>query len=291
MNKKISIIVPIYNAETLLPRCLDSIFAQTSQDYEVVAVDDGSTDTSLQILLDYSKKHSKLRVVHYDLNEGLAVNRIRGISAAKYDYIIFVDSDDTINPNLISRLITTLNTFDCDLIRFKACLVDDQPWKDHERFNAPPTFECISGVEALKRWSIPGNKYALFWMYCFKKSLFEKFEIPNFRYNEDMCSVPFLILHSKSVMSIDYVGYNYTHSNPLSMTNDKSEKAMKYKAAMFFRAYDFIISGFKNFPNLDEYSKNFFIDDFKKSLTKKFNSFSADLKVEYLEMYNERINS
>lgn len=63
-------------------------------------------------------------------------------------------------------------------------------------------------------------------------------------------------------MSVDYMGYNYTHFNLLSMTNDKGERAMKHKASIFFKAYDFIISGFKNFPNLDEDSKNFFIDDF-----------------------------
>ena len=84
-----SIIVPLYNAEAFLRKCLDSIFAQTYQNFEVVAVDDGSTDSSYDILKEYSKKYSQLKVVHYDVNAGLAINRKRGIAAAQNDYIIF----------------------------------------------------------------------------------------------------------------------------------------------------------------------------------------------------------
>ncbi len=290
MSTKITIIVPVYNAETLIGRCLESILAQTSQNYELLVVDDGSTDTTYSIIKEYEKKYSQMRVVRYEKNEGLAINRRRGINAAKYDYIIFVDSDDTLNPHLIEYLTDILDKKHFDLIRYKVCLVDDKPGKDHERFNSTPLSEPITGVEALKTWSIPGNKYALFWLYCFHKSLFSKFEIPNFRYNEDMCSVPFLILNSDCVINLDYVGYNYTHSNPLSMTNDRSKKAMSFKAKMFFEAYDFIIQNFLDFKKLDYESKIFFINDFKKSLTKKYNSFSDELKIAFKEQFEDRIN-
>lgn len=290
MSTKITIIVPVYNAESLIGRCLDSILAQTSSNYELLVVDDGSTDATYDIIKEYEEKYSQITVLHYATNEGLAINRRRGISAAKYDYIIFVDSDDTLNPHLIEYLTDMLDKRHFDLIRYKVRLVDDKPGKNHERFNSPPLLKSITGVEALKAWSIPGNKYALFWLYCFHKSLFSKFEIPNFRYNEDMCSIPFLILNSDSVINLDYVGYNYTHSNPLSMTNDRSEKAMNFKAKIFFEAYDFIIQHFLDFNNLDYESKIFFIDDFKKSLTKKYNSFSDELKNTFKEEFESRIN-
>mgnify|MGYP000148210716 CR=1 FL=1 len=286
-----SIIVPLYNAEAFLRKCLDSIFAQTYQNFEVVAVDDGSTDSSYDILKEYSKKYSQLKVVHYDVNAGLAINRKRGIAAAQNDYIIFVDSDDTINPMLIENLTNALSKRHYDLIRYRVCLVDDKPGKDHDRFNYPASDVPVNGKDALKSWSIPGNKYALFWLYCFHKSLFDKFDIPNFRYNEDMCSIPFLVLHSESVLTIGYTGYNYTHSNPLSMTNDRRLEAIAFKSRIFFEAYDFIVKNFLEFPGLDREYMLFFIDDFKKSLTKKYNSFPDELKESFKEMYEERINA
>ncbi len=286
-----SVIVPLYNAEPFLRKCLDSIFAQTYKNFEVLAVDDGSTDSSYTILKEYEERYDQLRVIHYDKNEGLAINRKRGLLHAKNEYIIFVDSDDTINPKLIESLTSVLSKQHYDLIRYKVCLVDDKPEKDHERFNFPASNVPTNGKEALKKWSIPGNKYALFWLYCFHKSLFTKFDIPNFRYNEDMCSIPFLVLHSNSVLTIDYVGYNYTHSNPLSMTNNKSVEAMAFKGKVFFDAYDFIIKGFVDFPDLEREYKIYFIEDFKKSLTKKYNSFSDNLKELFKDAYWTRINA
>jgi glycosyltransferase involved in cell wall biosynthesis len=286
-----SVIVPLYNAEAFLRKCLDSILAQTYQNFELVAVDDGSTDSSYDILKEYEEKYPQVKVVHYDVNKGLAVNRVRGIAAAKNEYIIFVDSDDTINPRLIEELTYALSKRHYDLIRYRVCLVDDKPGKDHERFNFPASDTAMTGKEALKAWSIPGNKYALFWLYCFHRSLFDKFDIPNFRYNEDMCSIPFLVLHSESVLSLGYTGYNYTHSNPLSMTNDRTMEWVAFKSRIFFDAYDFIVKNFLEFPGLEMEYRLFFIEDFKKSLAKKFNSFPDELKARFKEMYEERINA
>jgi glycosyltransferase involved in cell wall biosynthesis len=89
----ISIIVPVYNTEKYLRRCLDSIVAQTFKDYECIIVDDGSTDGSAAICDEYEKKDSRFKVLHKE-NEGVSAARNVGIEYAEGEFITFVDSDD-----------------------------------------------------------------------------------------------------------------------------------------------------------------------------------------------------
>lgn len=96
-----SVIIPVYNAEKYLSRCLDSIFAQSGS-FEVIAVNDGSTDGSLQILQDYGKKYPSLRIISQK-NQGVSAARNRGIKEAKNEYITFVDSDDWLEPNAFQK--------------------------------------------------------------------------------------------------------------------------------------------------------------------------------------------
>lgn len=293
MSINISIIVPVYNVEpSLLRRCLDSIFSQSYLNYEVIAVDDGSTNETLAILNEYAKQYSNMLVKHFDKNEGLAINRRRGIELANYDYLIFVDGDDTINKDLVKELTLTLLKGDFDLIRYGVNIIGEPFWKDHERFNSSLTGIPMCGQEALKEWSkITDNKYALFWIYCFKKDLFsKKFTIPNVRYNEDFCSIPFLTLYSESVITIAYKGYNYTHQNPKSMTNNKELQYVHFKNQIFFDSYDFIVENLINFENLDYDSKIEFINSFKRSLNKKYKSFSDAEKDFFRKMYYDRVN-
>lgn len=91
-----SVVVPVYNAEKYLTRCLDSIFAQKG-DFEVIAVNDGSKDKSLQILTDYAKKHKNLKVIDQN-NQGIATARNNGLRIATKKYVTFVDNDDWIEP-------------------------------------------------------------------------------------------------------------------------------------------------------------------------------------------------
>jgi len=97
MNPKISVIIPIYNMEKYLARCLDSVINQTLKDIEIICINDGSTDNSLEILTKYSKKDSRITVINKK-NGGVASARNAGLKAVKADYIGFVDPDDWIEP-------------------------------------------------------------------------------------------------------------------------------------------------------------------------------------------------
>lgn len=112
---KISIIVPVYNVEKYLRRCLDSIRAQTFTDFECICVDDGSSDGSGKILDEYAEKDGMFRVIH-QANAGVSAARNAGLDMARGEYVCFVDADDEVSPNLLSTYIFELKQRDSDLI-------------------------------------------------------------------------------------------------------------------------------------------------------------------------------
>jgi len=100
----VSVIVPVYNAEKYIEECIESILNQVYESIEVIMINDGSTDSSGQICEYYEKKDSRVRCIHSD-NRGVSAARNLGIKYSRGDYIHFVDSDDTIDPEMISLLV------------------------------------------------------------------------------------------------------------------------------------------------------------------------------------------
>ena len=113
---KVSIIVPVCNVEQYLSTCLDSILAQTLEDIEVICVDDGSSDQSPAILDEYTKRDSRMRVIHKD-NRGYGHSMNVGIDAASGEYIGIVESDDCILPNMYETLYSTAKNNDLDFVK------------------------------------------------------------------------------------------------------------------------------------------------------------------------------
>lgn len=104
MNPKISIIVPVYEVEPYIHKCVDSILAQTFTDFELILVDDGSPDNCGEICDEYEENDSRIRVIHKE-NGGPSSARNAGLNIAKGDYIGFVDSDDWIETDMYEMLI------------------------------------------------------------------------------------------------------------------------------------------------------------------------------------------
>lgn len=116
---KISIIVPCYNVEEYLCDCLDSILVQTFRDFEVICINDGSTDQTLKILTEYSEKDSRVSVYSQD-NCGLSISRNNGMDRAQGEYILFVDSDDKLCSETLEELVSMAERCSLDHIAFKA---------------------------------------------------------------------------------------------------------------------------------------------------------------------------
>ncbi len=114
-NPAISVIVPVYNAERTLSRCIDSIVAQTFTDWEIVLVNDGSKDRSGEICDHYAATNPRIKVIHKP-NEGVAATRMRGIDAASGDYSIQVDSDDWVEPTMLAELYEVAQREGADMV-------------------------------------------------------------------------------------------------------------------------------------------------------------------------------
>lgn len=118
MKVKISVVIPVYNSEKYIRRCVDSVLAQTYQEWELVLVDDGSTDNSLSILQEYESKDERIKVIHQN-NAGPGIARNIGIQYVSGDYIVFIDSDDIIKKdyfNLLSKKTEDVVFIDIDQV-------------------------------------------------------------------------------------------------------------------------------------------------------------------------------
>lgn len=115
---KISVIVPVYNTQKYLNECLNSLINQTFQDIEIICINDGSTDDSLEVLNEFSKKDNRIKIVTQK-NSGLSASRNHGIELSKGEYIYFIDSDDYIELNTLKELYDISIENSCDLIIFK----------------------------------------------------------------------------------------------------------------------------------------------------------------------------
>ena len=112
--EKITVIVPAYNVEKYISRCIDSILDQTYQNLEIIIVDDGSTDRTDEIIDKYSDEHDNIITVHQP-NAGVTSARLKGLATSTGDYIGFVDSDDYIEPEMYERLIGNANKYNADI--------------------------------------------------------------------------------------------------------------------------------------------------------------------------------
>ena len=152
---KVSVLVAVYNAEAFLPRCLDSLRAQTHEDIQVICIDDASTDGSLHLLQEYAKRDSRMEVLPLLENRGQAHARNEGLKYAKGDYICMLDADDWFSPDAIEKAVALFNG-ETDCVLFDVVMwYDDQ----HEELYQMPSFDTLSGTEAFTLsldWQIHG---------------------------------------------------------------------------------------------------------------------------------------
>ena len=146
-SPKVSIVLPVYNVEKYLHKSLQSILSQSFQDIEVIAVNDGSTDSSGEILSEYAQKDSRLHVIK-QANAGLGAARNRGMKEATGTYLFFVDSDDYISKSAVQRLYQIAVEGDFDLVCFNLVVVDED-YNQIERRRVKQVTEIQGGIVPL----------------------------------------------------------------------------------------------------------------------------------------------
>lgn len=237
MNKKpkVSIIIPVYNVQNQLKKCLDSIISQTFQDYECIIVDDGSTDRSALICEQYIKKDNRMRLLHQE-NAGLSAARNHAMIEAKGSYISFVDSDDYLMPTYLETMLTLMKVYDAEIAKcdyFRGVLEDE---------DKNPKLSMLTSREFTEKLLIDQIGSQL-WQYVFKASLWDDIQSPLGRYAQDM-----MVLHSVTnkasniVLTSEKLYFYYIdRSNSTSNAKKNKSKGAFDRAIAFKMRYEFAV--------------------------------------------------
>lgn len=215
MTPAVSVIVPVYNAEPYIRRCLDSISAQTFKDFEVILIDDGSPDHCGAICDEYARQDSRFRVIHKE-NEGVAVARQCGIDNAQGTYSIHCDPDDWVEPNWLEELYTVAcrNNADMAFCDFYYENPKSQTiW--HYKYKE---FDALILLHHL----LDGGFYGSCWNKLTRTALYKTYGIsfePKLSYCEDLLVVASLLIHDIAVDYITLPLYHYNKTNENSLTS------------------------------------------------------------------------
>ena len=277
---KISIIVPVYNSSKYLNRCLDSLINQTYKNLEIIIVDDGSTDDSLDIIKKYSIKYGKLIKFFTQKNSGQGKARNVGLKNATGDLIAFVDSDDSIELDMYEKMVSAL-------VNHNACIAvcDFKYIISNGNVRIDKGFLQKSDND-LKNYIIssPGPCNKLIKKDIIKKSKFKFLENHIF---EDYASIPSLAIYCSNIVYLEEPLYNYYANDNSTMHTINFEKNLD-----ILNASDNLYDIFKNRGKLGEYFdeleyvivKNVLHSMFFKFLTNKADKKYLDYLVDYCKL-------
>ena len=205
MNAKVSVIIPVYNAEKYIERCIDSVVNQTYKNIEILLIDDGSSDNSPAICDNWAKNDSRIIVFHQQ-NSGVSAARNKGIELSIGDYISFVDSDDFIAENTIEKAVTAVDKNDADIVCFGVYRVNESEKIIESTENIEE--KTVSSKEALldlsrgKLHDYPCNK-------LYKRKLFDNIRYPVGKTFEDIATTYKLFLNSAKITYLPQELYFY----------------------------------------------------------------------------------
>jgi glycosyltransferase involved in cell wall biosynthesis len=210
-NPLVSVILPVYNVAHFLSESIRSVLAQTHQNFEILAVDDGSTDTSGQILDNWETKDIRIHVFHQK-NQGLSAARNTGLAHVTGDFVYFLDSDDCIAPNLFERCFAVMRLYNADFVTFKFDTIstDGKFVKSDYFHNEYTDTEVFSPKDAIKA-QLRGDIAAYAWSFIAKASVYKENNItfPVGRKIEDLARICIMIGESTRIVRIPEVLYHY----------------------------------------------------------------------------------
>lgn len=186
-----SIIVPVYNTEAYLDKCLQSILNQTFTDFEVILIDDGSQDKSGEICEKYAQSDKRIRLIHQE-NQGVSAARNIALGMASAPYIIWVDSDDWIGKDLLAEVKKTIDQTSADIIIFDYCIVSIEGCKKHAmKYHKG----FLNKQEVMSALALDKDVQSYLWDKAFKRSLFEGVFFPDIYGILEDYSIMHLLFH------------------------------------------------------------------------------------------------
>lgn len=211
---KVSLLIPVYNVEKFFSRCLESLFSQTYLDIEYVFVNDCTPDNSMTILHDalqkYPERADRVKIVNHSENQGIAIVRNTLIESATGDYILFVDSDDWIESNMVERLVDKARCTNADIV---GC---DYYEDYHDHTVLRKQHYPADHVEAMKAMTLLRIKGVL-WKLLVNRTLIVQHHLsffPEIQFGEDYIFCCKLFFYARSVAAVDEPLYHYVQYNP-----------------------------------------------------------------------------
>lgn len=208
---EISIIIPVYNVERYLKKCMDSILVQSFQDFEVILVNDGSVDESGSLCEEYARKYANIRAIHKE-NEGVAAARNTGIEASRGEYITFIDPDDYVEKHYLEVLYRIITKQTADLAicdgeivpegRGETAKAKDSAWEE-----GISGAEVISRSEAYRRMLLGEHMCIAVWAKLYRKSLFREVRYPKGEICEDTHILDRIIESCGKIVCTPYKGH------------------------------------------------------------------------------------
>ncbi len=234
---KISVIIPVYNAEKYLDQCLQSVCGQTYSNIEILIINDGSKDNSLEKCNKWAEKDTRIKVFSKE-NEGQGKARNLGLDNAVGDYICFVDSDDYIHPQMLELLIDTAQKFNSDLVQCKYSEVTAEQKIEPSHIEDTDKYINLSRSEDEQFLCyytddiIPVNK-------LINKNLLKDNRFPERMYYEDKHLMFRLRHYAQNIVYLDIPLYYYVQSPNSTMRNDLDEKRLKSMFRIMEELLDF----------------------------------------------------
>ena len=222
----VSVIVPVYNAERYFERCVDSIFAQTFTDYELILVDDGSTDDSGKMCDDYAKSNPQVCVIH-QTNQGVSAARQKGLDAASGQYVIFADPDDWVEPTMLEELFEVAINNDADVVLCDFWINNSEVTGDRKYQNP----RALSSDSVLRQL-ILGELHGFTWNKLYRSSCLNKHNVAfpqGINYSEDLWfNCKLFLNHDVKVAYLQKPFYHYDYySNSSGLSRKLTARSVK----------------------------------------------------------------
>ena len=282
---KISVIIPVYNTEKYIEKCLESLAKQTMQDFEVIIVNDGSTDNSKKVIKDYMK-NSNLDIRYLEKeNGGLASARNYGVERALGKYISFLDSDDYLDKDLYKNLEKYMDE-NIDLIKFKMKTVDEKE-NVIEKLDGP-VFDVCTGEEGYKKLCTTDKYMDPACIYLYRREFFVENNFKyKLRYHEDFGLTSLIIVQAKTFVSTKIFGYNYLQTGE-SLTRGKDYKKDIDRAKDMLAHYDNMITLIDAYYNVSDETKDLVKRYYTNSVVLKADTLKGEDKKRYIKEIKDR---
>lgn len=240
---KISIIIPVYNAEQYLRKSLESIIKQTYQNIEIICIDDCSTDNSLKILEEYAKQDQKIKIIKNSINKGQAYSRNEGLKIANGKYIGFVDADDWIEEDTYETCVNIMKKDNSiDIVSWKVKIVNDN-CSDDDLFykTAYNAHQCNLYGKHYLTSDVILETNSVIWNKLFKKELIDDkhIEFPNGLIFEDTYFIYKYLMNSSYIFFENKPYYNYVRHKNCTLDNVYNSKTINNRLKIFERLYNY----------------------------------------------------